>query len=76
MSRGPQHVEITLFFSCFILTAVIFRCLHGVRGVGASLIKVDNKVQLPGPAPAVCEEHHKTGNFRPSVLLLFNACDS
>lgn len=65
-SRGfSWHVNVI-----FILTETIFRCLHGVWGAGASLIKVDHKVQLPGITFAMCEEHHQTGNTRRSTVLL------
>lgn len=67
--RFSWHVNVN-----FILTVIIFRRLHGVWGAGSPLIKVDNKVQLPRIASAMCEEHHQTGNTRrllfPTVLLL------
>lgn len=52
-------VPLMLFLT---LTVATIRRLHGVWGARPSFIKVDNKVQLPRAAAAMCEEHHKTGN--------------
>lgn len=62
------------------LTVVTIRRLHGVRGAWPSFIKVDNKVQLPGAAPAMCEEHHKTGDtsllFTGGALQTLKCCSN
>lgn len=40
------------------------RCMYGVWGTGPSPSEMDHKIQLPGFATAMCQEHHQTGEVQ------------